>query len=136
MQEHEMAKLIHGMIRVLDEERSVNFYREAFGLRVEKRLDFTSFTLVYLRNEEADFEIELTINKDREAAYDLGDGYGHMAVVVEDLEAEHARFVDAGFNPRKLVEFAPDGGLIAKFFFVADPDGYEIEVMQRHGRYR
>lgn len=131
-----MAKLIHGMIRVLDEERSVNFYREAFGLRVEKRLDFTSFTLVYLRNEEADFEIELTINKDREAAYDLGDGYGHMAVVVEDLEAEHARFQEAGFNPRKLVEFAPDGELIAKFFFVADPDGYEIEVMQRHGRYR
>ena len=111
-----MAKLIHGMIRVLDEERSVNFYREAFGLRVEKRLDFTSFTLVYLRNEEADFEIELTINKDREAAYDLGDGYGHMAVVVEDLEAEHARFQEAGLNPRKLVEFAPDGELIAKFF--------------------
>lgn len=131
-----MAKLIHGMIRVLDEERSVNFYREAFGLRVEKRLDFTSFTLVYLRNEEADFEVELTINKDREAAYDLGDGYGHMAVVVEDLEAEHARFQEAGLNPRKLVEFAPDGELIAKFFFVADPDGYEIEVMQRHGRYR
>ncbi|MAZ20101.1 VOC family protein [Roseovarius sp.] len=131
-----MAKLIHGMIRVLDEERSVNFYREAFGLRVEKRLDFTSFTLVYLRNEEADFEIELTINKDREAAYDLGDGYGHMAVVVEDLEAEHARFQEAGLNPRKLVEFAPDGELIAKFFFVADPDGYEIEVLQRHGRYR
>ena len=131
-----MAKLIHGMIRVLDEERSVNFYREAFGLRVEKGLDFTSFTLVYLRNEEADFEIELTINKDREAAYDLGDGYGHMAVVVEDLEAEHARFQKAGLNPRKLVEFAPDGELIAKFFFVADPDGYEIEVMQRHGRYR
>ncbi|MBU2999215.1 VOC family protein [Roseovarius nubinhibens] len=131
-----MAKLIHGMIRVLDEERSVNFYREAFGLRVEKRLDFTSFTLVYLRNEEAAFEIELTINKDREAAYDLGDGYGHMAVVVEDLEAEHARFQEAGLNPRKLVEFAPDGELIAKFFFVADPDGYEIEVMQRHGRYR
>lgn len=131
-----MAKLIHGMIRVLDEERSVNFYREAFGLRVEKRLDFTSFTLVYLRNEEADFEIELTINKDREAAYDLGDGYGHMAVVVEDLEAEHARFQEAGLNPRKLVEFAPDGEVIAKFFFVADPDGYEIEVLQRHGRYR
>tara|TARA_R100000789_G_scaffold397_1_gene1763 strand:- start:328 stop:738 length:411 start_codon:yes stop_codon:yes gene_type:complete len=136
MQEHEMAKLIHGMIRVLDEDRSVNFYREAFGLRVEKRLDFTSFTLVYLRNEEADFEIELTINKDREAAYDLGDGYGHMAVVVEDLEAEHARFQEAGLNPRKLVEFAPDGEVIAKFFFVADPDGYEIEVLQRHGRYR
>ncbi|MFU1478281.1 VOC family protein [Roseovarius sp. C7] len=130
-----MAKLIHGMIRVLEEERSVAFYREAFGLGVEKRLDFSGFTLVYLRNAEADFEIELTVNKDRETPYELGDGYGHMAVVVEDLEAEHARFTKAGFEPRKLVEFAPDGELIAKFFFVTDPDGYEIEVMQRHGRY-
>lgn len=130
-----MAKLIHGMIRVLEEERSVAFYREAFGLEVEKRLDFSGFTLVYLRNDEADFEIELTVNKDRETPYELGDGYGHMAVVVEDLEAEHARFTKAGFEPRKLVEFAPEGELIAKFFFVTDPDGYEIEVMQRHGRY-
>lgn len=131
-----MAKSIHTMIRVLDEERSVDFYKSAFALDVAKRLDFDSFTLVYLRNDEADFEVELTINKDREKPYDLGDGYGHLAVCVDDLDAEHARFEEAGFSPRKIVEFNRDGELLAKFFFVADPDGYEIEVMQKHGRYQ
>lgn len=130
-----MAKIIHTMLRVLDEERSVNFYKTAFNLDIAKRLDFDSFTLVYLRNDENDFEVELTINKGREEAYNLGDGYGHFAVVVDDLESEHKRFSQAGFEPRKIVEFERDGALLAKFFFVTDPDGYEIEVMQRHGRY-
>ncbi len=131
-----MAKAVHTMIRVLNEERSVNFYQEAFSLNVDTRLDFDSFTLVYMRNKEADFEVELTINKDQDVPYDLGTGYGHLAVVVEDLESEHARFEAAGFEPRKIVEFERDGALLAKFFFVKDPDGYEIEVMQRHGRYQ
>lgn len=131
-----MARAIHTMIRVLDEERSVEFYRKAFGLTVADRLDFESFTLVYLSNSENDFEVELTINKGRTEPYDLGNGYGHLAVSVEDVEAEHARFEREGLNPRKLVSFAPDGGEpIAKFFFVADPDGYQIEVLQRGGRY-
>lgn len=130
-----MAKIIHTMLRVLDEERSVNFYKSAFDLDIAKRLDFDSFTLVYLRNDENDFEVELTINKGQEEPYDLGNGYGHFAVVVDDLESEHKRFEAAGFEPRKIVEFERDGTLLAKFFFVKDPDGYEIEVMQRHGRY-
>jgi lactoylglutathione lyase len=131
-----MAKAIHMMIRVLDEERSVNFYTRAFGLEIADRLDFESFTLVYLRNAEADFEVELTVNKDRTERYDLGDGYGHIAFCVDDLDAEHARFAELGLNPRKIVEFERDGGLLARFFFVADPDGYQIELLQRHGRYR
>ena len=131
-----MAKAIHSMIRVLDEARSVDFYGRAFGLKVAQRLDFSSFTLVYLGNDETPFELELTINKDRTEPYDLGDGYGHIAMVVEDLDAEHARFEQEGLNPRKVVEFAPDGEVIAKFFFVQDPDGYEIEVLQRGGRYQ
>ncbi|MBY0137943.1 VOC family protein [Paracoccus yeei] len=131
-----MAKAIHSMIRVLDEGRSVDFYDRAFGLKVDTRLDFEGFTLLYLRNAEADFELELTVNKDRERPYDLGDGYGHLALVVDDLAAEHARLTDAGFAPRKLVDFAPGGEVIARFFFIADPDGYQIEVLQRQGRYR
>ncbi len=134
-----MAKAIHSMIRVLDETRSVDFYRRGFGLGVEERLDFDAFTIVYLRSPEADFEVELTVNKDRTEPYEIGDGYGHIAFVVDDLEAEHARFGDAGFKPGKLVDFAPGGAgsePIARFFFVADPDGYKIEVLQRRGRYR
>lgn len=131
-----MAKAVHSMIRVRDEARSVAFYREAFGLEVAERLDFATFTLIYLRNPEADFEVELTVNKDRAEPYALGDGYGHLAVVVDDVDAEHARFEAAGLAPRKLVDFQHDGALLARFFFVADPDGYQIEVLQRHGRYR
>ncbi len=130
-----MAKLIHSMIRVRDEARSVDFYNRAFGLDVADRLDFTDFTLVYLNNAESSFELELTVNKARDAPYELGDGYGHLAVSVEDLATEHARFEAAGFAPRKIVEFAPDGELVGRFFFVADPDGYQIEVLERSGRF-
>ena len=131
-----MAKAIHSMIRVLDEERSIAFYDTAFGLKVAERMDFPEFTLVYLRNPEADFELELTINKDRTEPYGHGDGYGHLAVTVPDLASEHARFEEEGLNPRKLVEFAPGGKVVARFFFVADPDGYEIEVLESGGRYQ
>jgi lactoylglutathione lyase len=131
-----LAKAIHSMIRVLDESKSVSFYEKAFGLAVEDRLDFDSFTLVYMRNDEVDFELELTINKGREDAYNLGDGYGHMAVCVDNLDDEHSRFEALGFNPRKIVAFERDGSLLARFFFVQDPDGYEIEVLQKHGRFK
>ena len=130
-----MAKLIHTMIRVLDEERSLAFYETAFGLKSVDRLDFETFTLNYLANAETGFELELTINKDRVEPYALGDGYGHLAVSVPDVAAEHARLTAAGLAPRKLVDFAPGGTVIARFFFIADPDGYQIEVLQREGRY-
>jgi Lactoylglutathione lyase and related lyases len=134
--EQPVAKSIHSMIRVLDEDRSVAFYDKAFGLKVADRLDFPDFTLVYLSNPETEFELELTINKGRSEPYDLGDGYGHFAVSVDDLDAEHKRFEAEGLAPRKLVEFAPAGEVVAKFFFVADPDGYQIEVIQRGGRFK
>lgn len=131
-----MAKAIHSMIRVLEEERATRFYGTAFGLMPADRFDFDSFTLIYLRNDAADFELELTVNKGRTEPYAPGDGYGHLAFCVEDLDAEHARFTQEGLNPRKIVEFNRDGALLARFFFVQDPDGYQIEVLQKHGRYR
>lgn len=130
-----MAKAIHSMIRVLDEQASIDFYQKAFDLSVADRLDFDSFTLVYLSNTESTFELELTINKDQSEPYDLGSGYGHLAVSVDKLETEHQKMSDLGYSPRKIVEFERDGTLFAKFFFITDPDGYEIEVLQRHGRF-
>lgn len=130
-----MAKAIHSMIRVLDEARSVDFYRMAFGLEIAERKDFDDFTLVYLSNAESSFEVELTVNKGRTEAYDLGDGYGHLAVSVADLDDAHKRMTDAGLVPRKIVEFAPGGQRFARFFFVSDPDGYQIEVIERGGRF-
>lgn len=131
-----MAKMIHSMIRVLEEDRSVAFYSKAFGLEIADRLDFPEFTLIYLSNSETGFELELTVNKGRTEPYQPGDGYGHLAVSVADAAAEHARFEAEGLAPRKLVDFAPAGEVIARFFFVADPDGYQIEVLERAGRFQ
>ena len=130
-----MPRYIHSMIRVMDEARSLAFYAAAFGLKVAERLDFPDFSLIYLSNAESEVELELTVNRGRTAPYDLGDGSGHIAFSVEDIAAEHARFMAAGLNPGKLVDFAPGGTVIAQFFFVSDPDGYKIEVLQRGGRY-
>ena len=131
-----MAKIIHTMIRVLDLDKSTAFYDKAFGLKQSHRLDFEDFALVYLRNDENDVELELTLNKGQKQPYGHGDGYGHIAVCVDDLAAEQARFRELGIDTTDIVEFAPDGTLLARFFFVKDPDGYEIEVLERHGHYQ
>src|SRR3954462_10570439 len=131
-----MAKPIHSMIRVLDEARSVDFYARAFGLRIADRYPFDGFTLVYLKSEEDDCELELTINHGRTEPYTHGNGYGHRAFVVPHVAAERARFVAEGLEPEPVKEFHRDGTLMARFFFVTDPDGYRIEVLEQHGRYR
>ena len=131
-----MAKLIHAMIRVRDEESSKRFYREALGLDREERFAFDGFTLVYLRDAAHEFEIELTINHGRAEPYTHGDGYSHLAIVVDDLDGEHRRMTALGVETTPIKEFARDGELFARFFFIKDPDGYKIEVLQRHGRYR
>jgi lactoylglutathione lyase len=130
-----MAKAVHSMIRVLDEKRSTEFYGKAFGLGVADRIDFDSFTLVYLSNPETEFELELTVNKGRSAPYDLGDGYGHLAVVVDDLDAEHKRIDAAGLAPGPIRQIDLQKQ-VARFFFMQDPDGYKIEVIERGGRFR
>jgi lactoylglutathione lyase len=132
-----MAKIIHSMIRVLELERSLKFYQECFGLTTAHRLDFPSFSLVYLRNPENDAEIELTWNKGRAEPYTHGDGYGHVAVCVDDVAAARTRMAAMGYAPLDIKEFkADDGSLIARYFFIQDPDGYKIEVLQRHGHYQ
>jgi lactoylglutathione lyase len=88
-----------------------------------------------MSNAESNFELELTVNKGRAEPYHLGDGYGHLAVSVDDLDSEHARLTEAGLAPRKLVEFKNGDTLVARFFFIADPDGYQIEVLERGGRF-
>ena len=132
-----MAKVIHTMIRVLDLERALSFYRDAFGLEEVHRLDFPTFALVYARNAENDFEIEFTLNKDRTEPYTHGDGYGHVAVCVDDVPRERERLTRLGCAPGDVKEFKDaSGSLIARYFFVQDPDGYRIEVLERHGHYR
>jgi len=135
VEETALAKVIHAMIRVLDLDKSLNFYRDAFGLRPVHTLDFPDCTLAYLRNPANDFELELTLNKGRTEPYTHGTGYGHVAVCVDDLDAEHARVKALGFAVNDVKEFKDGDRLIARFFFMQDPDGYKIEVLQRHGHY-
>lgn len=130
-----MAKPIHSMIRVLDEDRAVTFYRTAMGLEVVDRYPFDSFTLIYMRDPASTFELELTVNQGRTEPYDLGDGYGHLAVVVDDLGAARSRMEAAGGAPGPIRELQRDGALLGRFFFIKDPDGYSIEVLQRYGRF-
>ena len=130
-----MTKLVHSMIRVLNEAVSVQFYYDTFGLEVVDRLDFERFTLIYLALPTSTFELELTVNKNRDTPYDLGDGYGHLAVVVDDLEEVHATAAKANSTPGDIVDFRPGGERVARFFFIKDPDGYQIEVIEKGGRF-
>ena len=132
-----MSKIIHSMIRVLDLDQSLRFYADCTGLAPAHRLDFPGFSLVYLRNAENDAELELTWNKGRTEPYSHGDGYGHVGVCVSDVAAERARLVNLGYSPLDVKEFkADDGALIARYFFIQDPDGYKVEVLERHGHYQ
>ena len=123
------------MIRVLNEAVSVQLYHDTFCLEVVDRLDFESFTLVYLALPTSTFELELTVNKSRDKPYDLGDGYGHLAIVVDNLEEAHATAAKANSGPGDIVDFRPGGERVARFFFVKDPDGYQIEVIEKGGRF-
>ena len=132
-----MSKIIHSMIRVRELDPSLKFYADCFDLKPAHRLDFPTFSLVYLRNAENDAEIDLTWNRDRTEPYSHGDGYGHVAVCVPDVAAERARLVGLGYRPLDVKEFkADDGSLIARYFFIQDPDGYKVEVLERHGHYQ
>jgi lactoylglutathione lyase len=130
-----MARPVHLMIRVFDEGKSVDFYKRAFGLEVAERLKFDDFALIYMRNPASPFEVELTVNFDRKQPYTHGDGYGHIAVVVDNLGAEHARFEREKLSPGPMRDFKHDGKTLARFFFVTDPDGYKIEVIEKGGRF-
>ncbi len=122
-------KLEHACIRVMDLEKSLKFYKEALGLEEVRRKDFPEwkFTLVYLSDEDRNFEIELTYNYDPEKPYELGNGFSHFALTVADLEGSHTAHKEAGYNvtdPKGLPGEQP------MYYFVTDPDGYMIEIIR------
>lgn len=121
-------KMTHTCIRVKDLEASLAFYKEAFNFEESRRRDFpeNKFTLSYLTLPGDDYELELTYNYDSEG-YDLGNGYGHIAIAVADLEALHASQKAAGLDVTDLKALP---GVPPSYFFVTDPDGYKIEVIR------
>ncbi len=130
-----MTKMIHSMIRVSDLERSVKFYQDALELDVKDQYVFDGFSLTYLANKETKFELELTHNHGQTAPYELGNGYGHLAVSVEDIEVAHKRLTSLGIEASDIKAFDHQQKHLATFFFITDPDGYKIEFLQRQGRY-
>ncbi|MBO0450916.1 MULTISPECIES: lactoylglutathione lyase [Enterococcus] len=121
-------KMAHTCVRVKDLDASVKFYQEAFGFEESRRRDFpdSKFTLVYLTFPGDDYELELTYNYDH-AAYDLGDGYGHIAVRSEDIEKLHSEHKEKGFN---VTDMKGLPGTDPSYYFITDPDGYKIEVIR------
>jgi lactoylglutathione lyase len=129
-----MPKLIHSMIRVQDLDRSIAFYRQVFGLEESHRLEFPTFTLLYLREPESGCEIELTWNKGQAEPYTHGTGYGHVAFCVDDLAGHRETLLRHDYSAGDIKSLVSPGGA-ARFYFTADPDGYKIEVLERAGHY-
>lgn len=121
-------KMLHTCIRVQNLEKSVEFYENILGLKVTKRLDYPDFkfTLVYMALEDSGYELELTYNYAAEP-YDLGNGYGHIAMGVDDLNQTHEEYKAAGAEVTDIKGLS-DGA--ASYFFVFDPDGYKTEIIQ------
>jgi lactoylglutathione lyase len=121
-------KMAHTCVRVKDLEASLDFYTKAFGFEESRRRDFpdAKFTLVYLTLPGDDYELELTYNYDH-PSYDLGDGYGHIAISSDDVEGLHAKHKEAGFNVTDLKGLP---GVPPSYYFIIDPDGYKIEVIR------
>ncbi len=128
-------KMVHSCLRVLDLERSISFYQSVFEFQEYERFVFESFTLSYLRAPGGTFELELTHNHDRTAPYAHGQGYGHIAVVVDDLLEVLSRYRATGAADGDMKQLEHEGKLLGQFFFATDPDGYKIEVLAKSGRF-
>ncbi len=122
-------KLEHACIRVMDLEKSLEFYRGALGLEEVRRKDFPEwkFTLVYLSDEDKNFEIELTYNYNPEKPYELGNGFSHFALTVADLEGSHSAHKESGYTVTDLKGLPGEKPM---YYFVTDPDGYMIEIIR------
>jgi lactoylglutathione lyase len=117
----------HTCVRVRDIDASLAFYR-ALGFEERGRLNFDSAYNVYLGLPGGEDVLELTVNDGREQPYELGEGYGHVALAVEDLDALLAALARAGIEPERP-PYAPGGRTEYRICFVADPDGYRIELI-------
>ena len=123
-------KFLHTMIRVKDLDKSFKFYTEELGFRESRRKEFPEkkFDLVYLiLPDSPEFELELTYNYDQEEPYDLGTGYGHIAISHPDIISLREDLMAKGYEVTEVRGLRPDSN---KYFFVEDPDGYRIEIIQ------
>ena len=120
------ARYVHTCLRVRDPEASVRFYG-ALGFEPRGRLNFSTAYNLYLGLPGDGDVLELTVNTGQEEPYDLGTGYNHMAVSVGDI---HAALAALGVQPEKPPYHPGDRDDLPLIAFVADPDGYRIELIE------
>ncbi len=126
-------RLLHTMIRVLDMDKSINFYTNMLGMKLLRRKDFAGgrFTLAFVGygDETSDTVVELTHNWDQTKPYEMGNAFGHLAIAVPDAYAVCAELEKQGVSvPRPAGPMKGGDRVIA---FIDDPDGYKIELVQR-----
>ena len=128
-----MTSFLHTMVRITDPEKSRAFY-EALGFTFEREMDIVrggekEATNYFFSVGGQESVLELTFNHDGRT-YDLGSGYGHIAIGVDDLDATLARLAEQGIEPEKPPYTVREGG--SRLCFVRDPDGYRIELIERN----
>ena len=122
------TRMLHTCIRVMDLEKSLEFYKNALGLVETRRKDFPEhkFTLVYLSDTPDGYELELTYNYDPEKPYDLGNGFSHVAIGADDIVSLREKHMEMGYEVTDLKGLP---GEPPRYYFVTDPDGYKVEVI-------
>ena len=130
-----MATFLHTMVRITDPERSRAFY-EALGFRFERDMDIVrngelEATNYFFGIGDQDAVLELTYNHDGRT-YDLGTGYGHIALAVDDMAQSLGQLKEQGIEPEREPYRVREGGSL--ICFVRDPDGYRIELIDRSGK--
>jgi lactoylglutathione lyase len=121
-------KLVHTCVRVRDIDASLRFY-EALGFERRGKLQFQTAYNIYMGLPGDGDTLELTVNEGREEPYDLGDGYNHVAITVDDLDATVAALEEQGIEPEKPPYHPGGREELGPICFVQDPDGYRIELI-------
>lgn len=122
-------KTLHTMIRVKDLDKSIDFYKNALGYEVSRIKDFpeAKFTLVFLKLPGDSQELELTYNYDH-SEYELGDGYGHIALGCENFDETYEKLKSENYDVTEKKSLSDNSGF---YFFIKDPDGYKIEIIEK-----
>ena len=126
-----MSELIHTCYRVLDLDRSVAFY-EKLGLEEVGRMPIRDEAInVFMGLPDDGPRLELTCNLGRDEPYEIGTGYGHIAITVDDMDATLERLAAEGIEPERPPYSVREGG--SRLCFVRDPDDYRIELIESQG---
>ena len=123
-------KFLHSMIRVKDIEKSLNFYKNLFDLELDKKKRLDDCWLYFLTDKESGCQIELTYNDETpKDGYEIGTGFGHFAFGIKSMDEFSEKLKKYGYE--YLYEPYDLTGKGSKIAFVKDPDGYEIELIEK-----